>query len=259
MFSTFKITWIISFYFVAFVAAPPPPVADDNKHIDTSQTVLTLTKSLVQIKKVLGGVYINLHFQFVYTNNSIYAEMNEKLNKLIEEKKNDKRPDIFSVYLSDPAGIGADSVVHYDHVNTDSKGLVDLGTGTFTVQIPGIYQLSFQGMSHQVMANGSEGTLVELKVNGVSRGASFASPGMRNAVTILTVLRLNRADKVNVHVRQNGLYEYPDASIYFTHFNGQLLHDESSGQNAVNKEMVTKIPADFPPVQSRCVLCGSGK
>ena len=82
MFSTFKITWIISFYFVAFVAAPPPPVADDNKHIDTSQTVLTLTKSLVQIKKVLGGVYINLHFQFVYTNKFNLCRNERKIKQI---------------------------------------------------------------------------------------------------------------------------------------------------------------------------------
>ena len=149
--------------------------------------------------------------------------MNTKLTH-IQEK--DNHADVFSVYHSDPKGTPANSVVHYDHVNTDAKHLVDLESGTFTVKTPGIYQLSFQGMSHGTEAANGEGTLVELKVNGVSHGASFAGAGMRNAITILTVLHLNRADKVSVHVRENGLHEYHDASIYFTHFNGELLHEE---------------------------------
>ena len=154
---------------------------------------------------------------------NLLSEMNTKLTH-IQEK--DNHADIFSVYHSNPKGTPPNSVVTYDHVNTDAKHLIDLETGVFTVKTPGVYQMSFQGMSHGTEAANGDGTLVEMQVNGVSHGATFAGAGMRNALTILTVLKLNRGDKVSIHVRENGLHEYHDASIYFTHFNGELLHEE---------------------------------
>lgn len=127
---------------------------------------------------------------------------------------------VFSVFH--PVQLGARLNVTFAHheVGLDEDhehGIFDLVTGTYTVLTTGVYLIFFSG----VCASNNE-TLVEIRVNGISRAASCAVLSDGTCPLVLTAtLRLNAGDLLDAFIAAGELYN--DNGQQFTRFSAILL------------------------------------
>ncbi len=151
--------------------------------------------------------------------------MEEKLTTLSNKNLPTAIP-IFAVRKCiNPSAAAKQSFGYADH-DFDMKtkhGQIDLPTGIFTVQTPGIYQLNFTSI---VRINNHAKHFFELRVDGIVKGSSLNITGSEatdyRSVAISVLLQLNADQKVGVFVESGQLYECDPG----TRFSATLFVDQ---------------------------------
>ncbi len=136
---------------------------------------------------------------------------------------------IFAVRAcTNPTGNNGKSFGYKTH-DFDAKtdhGQIDLPSGIFTVQTPGVYQLNFN--STICMQSGNLTNHFELRVDGVAKAFYYnhhtGSAGAYQPVLISALLQLNPAQKVGVFAVTGNLYD--TSPVYTTRFSGVLYAND---------------------------------
>ena len=156
--------------------------------------------------------------------------LEEKMTTLTNRKLPSAIP-IFSVrHCINPNAAAKQSFSYATH-DFDAKtdhGQIDLPTGIFTVQTPGIYQLNFNSTIH------IDSTYLKhcfhLRVDGACKASSLnvttSETEIYQSVTISALLQLNKGQNVGVFILESGRI-YENAPGFVTLFSCTLFVDQS--------------------------------